>query len=80
MDPSVRVSLDALAQRIRELEANVEQLARVAGLNLAPSSGDGVPDEIRQLVLSGNRLKAIQQYRALTGAGMDEARAVIESI
>jgi ribosomal protein L7/L12 len=81
MDSAVRASLDALTTRIRVLEANVAVLAEQAGLQMAAPTGPPIPDEVKQLALSGNKLKAMQAYRQFApGASVEEARAVVESI
>jgi ribosomal protein L7/L12 len=35
---------------------------------------------IEELARSGNKIEAIKRYRALTGAGLADAKAAIESI
>jgi len=39
-----------------------------------------VPPEVVELARAGNTLEAIKQYRALTGAGLDEARDVVAAL
>jgi hypothetical protein len=56
---------DDVERRLAEIEAP-----------LAPV----VPDEIVALARSGRRLEAIQRYRALTGATIEEARLVVMAL
>jgi ribosomal protein L7/L12 len=39
-----------------------------------------VPEEVLQLARSNQRLQAIQRYRQLTNASLDEAREVVYSL
>jgi ribosomal protein L7/L12 len=39
-----------------------------------------VPPEVVELARAGNTLEAIKQYRALTGADLDEARDVVAAL
>ncbi len=40
----------------------------------------GAPAEVVELARSGDRMAAIMKYRELTGAGLDEAKAVVEAL
>jgi ribosomal protein L7/L12 len=39
-----------------------------------------IPDEVVQLAQAGDRLSAIKKCRELTGAGSNEAQAVVEGL
>ena len=41
--------------------------------------GSGVPGEIAMLARSGKMIEAIKQYREMTGVGLKEAKAAVES-
>jgi hypothetical protein len=62
-------------RRPTEIEA---QLARVS--ERLALGGPVVPDEIVALARSGRRLEAIQRYRALTNATIEEARLVVMAL
>ncbi len=42
--------------------------------------GAGAPPEVVELAVAGDRMGAIRKYRELTGAGLDEASAVVEGL
>ena len=43
-------------------------------------SKEDLEEEIRQLLNSGNRIQAIKTYREKTGAGLAEAKEVVEAL
>jgi ribosomal protein L7/L12 len=47
---------------------------------LATLSRDDIPADVIGLVAAGKKIQAIKRYRELTGAGLQEAKAVIDSI
>ena len=46
----------------------------------APSQFGGVPAEVVALARGGNAIAAIKLYRELTGAGLREAKDVVDSL
>jgi ribosomal protein L7/L12 len=70
-------------QRIRVLEEQVAFLARAVNVNLPTPeavAGLGVPQEVIDIVMSGDKIGAIKRYRELTGTDMHEAKDVVDNI
>ncbi|HEY6470985.1 MAG TPA: hypothetical protein VI434_14590 [Candidatus Dormibacteraeota bacterium] len=65
-----------IGARLESLEAQVALLSEKVGVGYMPVA-QPVPPEIVALARSGKMLQAIQQYRALTGASLDEARTAV---
>jgi hypothetical protein len=53
---------------------------RVRPVELTDAPPGGVPNEILELVRAGKAKQAIKRYRALNGATLDEAQAVIAEL
>jgi ribosomal protein L7/L12 len=47
---------------------------------LAALSGDDIPVDVLGLVAAGKKISAVKRYRELTGAGLREAKAVIDGL
>jgi ribosomal protein L7/L12 len=72
-----------LFERVRILEAQVRYLSERTGIPLPDFRTWGqpaVPVEVQQLVASGNKIAAIKAYREATGAGLAEAKQIIDSL
>lgn len=76
-------------RRLVLLEQQVRLLSEAAGVpcpafasDAAPagSARAGVPAEVVALAQSGNAIAAIKLYRELTGAGLREAKEVVDSL
>ena len=73
-------------QRLALLEQQVRLLSERAEvpcptfLSDAPSQFGGVPAEVVALARGGNAIAAIKLYRELTGAGLREAKDVVDSL
>jgi|HubBroStandDraft_3_1064219.scaffolds.fasta_scaffold1280482_1 hypothetical protein len=65
-----------IGARLESLEAQVALLSEKAGVGYMPVVRP-VPPEIVTLARSGKLLEAMRQYRALTGASMEEARTAV---
>jgi hypothetical protein len=65
-----------IGRRLESLEAQVALLSATAGVAYAPTTSP-VPPEIIELARSGKTLEAMRQYRALTGASMEDARTAV---
>ena len=76
----VTIAFDTPVGGGKQTLIQVDDPARVRPLELAEVNPGGVPDSIIQLVRAGKQLEAIKQYRALNGATLDEARAVIAQL
>jgi ribosomal protein L7/L12 len=66
-----------VGERLAGIESQLAILSEKAGVPYSPPS-DGVPQEIVDLVHSGNKIEAIRQYRILTGASLQDAQKVVE--
>lgn len=70
-----------LRRRVDTLEAQVAELARATGTDLRfVDVGPAVSDEVRQLALSGQQIKAIKVHREQTGAGLAEAKRDVDEV
>jgi len=84
-----------LAQRFQILEAQVKLLSEHLGLPSPPfpgavpltksaddaaATGDGVPEEVLELVRAGKSTQAISLYRNVTGASLLEAKTVVDAL
>jgi ribosomal protein L7/L12 len=65
-----------IGSRLESLEAQVALLSEKVGIGYMPVA-QPVPPEIVALARSGKMIQAMQQYRALTGASMEEARTAV---
>ncbi len=65
-----------IGARLESLEAQVALLSEKADIGYMPAARP-VPPEIVALARSGKLLEAMRQYRALTGASMEEARTAV---
>ena len=78
-------------RRLALLEEQVRRLSEAAGVPCpsflsgagAPAPGHpggGVPAEVVSLARSGNKIAAIKLLRDITGAGLREAKEVVDSL
>jgi ribosomal protein L7/L12 len=76
--------LALLEQQVRLLSERAEVPCPTFGSDVgttAPTQLDsGVPAEVVALARAGKAIAAIKLYRELTGAGLREAKAVVESL
>ena len=68
-----------LERRVTDLERTVRYLLEQHGVS--PDDAPG-PDlgEVRSLMASGRKIDAIKAYRAVTGAGLAEAKRAVEAL
>jgi ribosomal protein L7/L12 len=72
--------------RLAQLEQQVRLLSERAEvpcptfISDTPSQFGGVPAEVVSLARAGNKIAAIKLYRELTGAGLREAKDIIDSL
>ncbi|MGE0068007.1 MAG: hypothetical protein AB7T48_11725 [Solirubrobacterales bacterium] len=71
--------IDQVFERLRAIEAQLAVLSEKAGVPYVAPSQEA-PQEVVDLVLSGDRLGAMRKYRELTGCGMDEAKEAIAKL
>jgi ribosomal protein L7/L12 len=83
-DPLVYRRLALLEQQVRLLSERLGVPCPTFGSdvgNTAPSLFEsGVPVEVVALARAGNAIAAIKLYRELTGAGLREAKDVVDSL
>ena len=71
--------VDQIFKRLQRIEAQVALLSQKAGVPFEDPSA-GAPPEVLELVHAGDRMGAIRKYRELTGAGMQEAQELVETL
>jgi ribosomal protein L7/L12 len=83
-DPLVYRRLALLEQQVRLLSERVGVPCPTFGIDVdtsAPTQLDGsVPTEVVVLARAGSKIAAIKLYRELTGAGLREAKHVVDSL
>ncbi len=83
-DPLVYRRLALLEQQVRLLSERVGVPCPTFGIDVgasAPTQLDGsVPTEVVVLARAGRKIAAIKLYRELTGAGLREAKHVVDSL
>ncbi len=75
----IQPTISQIGKRLEAIEEQLETLSRHAGVPYARPLAE-VPQEIVELARAGKTLEAIKQYRALTNAGLEEARNVVMSL
>jgi ribosomal protein L7/L12 len=70
----VRTRLD----RLPRVEAKVDALIAHTGITFDPFKN--VAANVKDALLRGEKIRAIQHYRAATGAGLKEAKDAIEDL
>ena len=71
---------DELRNRVTRPEGQVAFLYEHLGMTLVPEEQLTDDPQIVAALKKGNLLEAIKAYRAITGAGMDEAKKAVEEI
>jgi ribosomal protein L7/L12 len=66
-----------LLKRLQAIEEQLAILSQAAGVPYSPPGSD-LPPSVRDLVLAGKTIQAIQELRQLTGLGLSEAKAAID--
>lgn len=83
-DPLVYRRLALLEQQVRLLSEELGVPCPVFGSDVCRTSSDqfegGVPAEVVGLARAGNKIAAIKLFRELTGAGLREAKDVVDSL
>jgi ribosomal protein L7/L12 len=64
--------------RLAQLEQKVEHLYRALNVAPPPTGQTGLSPAVLELIQQGNKLEAIKQYRAETGADLAAAKAAVE--
>jgi len=71
--------VDQIFKRLQRIEAQLALLSEKAGVPFETPAA-GAPPEVVELAQAGDRMGALKKYRELTGAGMEEAQAVVEAL
>jgi ribosomal protein L7/L12 len=71
--------IQGLAKRLDYIEEHLVNLGEAVGYRYAPMNS-GVPPEVKELVRAGKTLEALRRYREVTGASLDQAKAVVLSL
>lgn len=73
---------DSIIRRLAVLEQQVRFLSQTLEVTCPPFASDaaGLPAEVVELVYSGKKLQAIKLLRELTGMGLAEAKARLDSL
>ncbi|OBK45229.1 ribosomal protein L7/L12 [Mycobacterium sp. 1081908.1] len=83
-DPHIYRRLALLEQQVRLLSDRLGVPCPTFGSDVgATASGvleNGVPSEVVALARSGNAIAAIKLYRELTGAGLREAKEIVDNL
>ena len=78
-DTQVTEYIDRFRGRFQRIEAQLVLLSEKLGVPFESPSA-GLPADVVELALSGNRLAAATRYRELTGASGREAQEAIAQI
>ncbi len=89
MDDDTAAALEQINRRLDYIEDHIVAMSR-SGARLAyvpmgraaapPTDASRVPPEIVELARAGKRKEAIVRYRELTGAGAQDAIAMVDSL
>ena len=82
-DPLVYRRLALLEHQVRLLSDRLGVPCPTFGSEVGATSGvleNGVPSEVVALARSGNAIAAIKLYRELTGAGLREAKDIVDNL
>jgi large subunit ribosomal protein L7/L12 len=72
--------LALLEQQVRLLSDTVGVPCPTFASDVAAAEHGGVPAEVVALARGGNAIAAIKLYRELTGAGLREAKDIVDSL
>jgi hypothetical protein len=70
---------EVILDRLAAIESQLKVLSDNAGVSYTEPMSE-IPDEVVELARSGDRVKAAQRYRELTGADGKEAMKVVGGI
>jgi ribosomal protein L7/L12 len=70
--------IDARTRALLRIDDKLDLLLRQAGIKYDPHKN--VPPDIREALQRGEKIRAIQLYRAATGAGLKESKDAIEAM
>ena len=82
MDQEVHSRVFQLEVQVRRMEAMMQALLERMGINPAEIEPPEPPGQqaIRDTLLSGNKIKAIQLYRELYGADLKSAKDAVDAM
>ncbi len=70
----------AVMLRLREIERKLDLIMQALEIRLPASSSAAVDDDVQILIRTGRKIEAIKRYRELTGVGLAEAKAYVETL
>ena len=70
--------ISQLQSDISRMNVTLNKIAKQVGVPNTVT--DEVRDELKDLVLKGKKIEAIKKYRKLTGIGLKEAKAYVDSL
>jgi hypothetical protein len=73
-------TIPELMSQVDRIERQVALISEKLGLAYDYPGNAAMPPEVVQLVQSGDKRAAMAKYRELTGAGLQEAQAVIAAL
>jgi ribosomal protein L7/L12 len=68
-----------LLKRLSDIEAQLEILSAQAGVPYE-RPGSTLPSSVRDLVLAGRKIQAIQELRTLRGLSLVEAKQLVDDL
>jgi hypothetical protein len=71
--------VDQIFTRLERIETQLKLVSDAAGVPMEDPRA-GIPEEIVELVRSGDRMGAVIKHRELFGSSLQEAQAAIEAI
>jgi len=71
--------LKGLAERLDYIEEHLVHLGEAVGHRYTPTN-TGIPPEVKELARAGKTVEALRLYRELTGASLEQAKAVVLSL
>jgi ribosomal protein L7/L12 len=73
-------TIPELMSQVDRIERQVALISAKLGLPYDYPGNATMPAEVVELVQSGNKMAAMAKYRELTGSGLGEAQAAIDSL
>jgi ribosomal protein L7/L12 len=72
----INAAMQGLAKRLDYIEEHLVHMGAAVGYRYAPMNSE-LPPEIKELVRAGKTLDALKRYREVTGASLEQAKAVV---
>jgi ribosomal protein L7/L12 len=78
MEESTRIT--ALEIKVAELQRRLDFVMQHLGVQYAEPGPSPAMAQVAALLRQGNKIEAINVYRAITGAGLREAKTAVEEL